>query len=395
MHHWLQAANVRSSSDDEARFIVPLSNFESRGPRAVGTSAAVGSFGVYDMGGNVREWCWNASGEQRFALGGFWGDPGYMLERGQAVSAWDRSAGNGFRCVRYPKPLVTRAKFGGPIPPPVRVDYRQVKPVPDAVFEMYRPLWSYERKPLRSAVVSVDDSSDSWRRIAVRVQAPYGNEQIVAYLFLPKQGKPPYQCVLYMGGNDILRPGSGTDVHPQSYILRSGRAMMYPIFKGVLERFTAPPTTPVSKRDREITWRKDLGASLDYLATRNDVDTSKLAFMGASMGANVAPMLLANEDRIRLLVMLSAGLRPTGQLPECDPVNFLPRVTIPTLLVTGRYDSIYPTDTAQEPILKLLGTPRADKKHVLIPTGHAVNPELRSDVAREVLDWLDRYFGSP
>ena len=258
VHHWIRAANVRSGNDDEARFIVPLSNFDSRGPRSVSTSAAVGSFGAYDMGGNVREWCWNTSGEQRFALGGFWGDPGYMLERGQAISAWDRSAGNGFRCVRFKNPVLTRRKFGGPIPAPVRVDYRQAKPVSDAVFEMYRPLWAYEPKPVYPAVESVDDSSDTWRRERVRFRAPYGNEQIIAYLFLPKQGKPPYQCVVYLGGNDILRPGSGADVRPQSYILRSGRAMLCPIFKYTLERFAPIRTTAVGQRDTLIIWRNDL-----------------------------------------------------------------------------------------------------------------------------------------
>src|SRR5262249_51713036 len=159
-------------------------------------------------------------------------------------------------------------------------------------------------------------------------------------VFLPKQGKPPYQCVIYLGGNDVLRPGSAADVRPQSYILRSGRAFVYPIFKGMLERFAPTPTSAVGLRDGMITWRKDLGASIDYLATRSDIDASKLAFMGASMGANVASMLLASEERIRLLLLLSPGLRPMGYLPESDPVNFLPRVRVPALLVNGRYDSI-------------------------------------------------------
>jgi eukaryotic-like serine/threonine-protein kinase len=115
-----------------------------------------------------------------------------------------------------------------------------------------------------------------------------------------------------------------------------------------------------------------------------------------SMGANVAPMLLASEPRLRLAILAAAGLRPVGWLPESDPVNFLPRVTIPTLVLQGRYDSIYSGETGQEPVLRLLGTPPEDKRRVLLDTGHALDAaEVRVHFIREVLDWLDRYFGPP
>ena len=55
-------------------------------------------------------------------------------------------------------------------------------------------------------------------------------EQVIAYLFLPLEGKPPYQCMVYMADGGTLRPGSGDTIRPDSYILRSGRAMLYPIF---------------------------------------------------------------------------------------------------------------------------------------------------------------------
>jgi len=42
-----------------------------------------------------------------------------------------------------------------------------------------------------------------------------------------------------------------------------------------------------------------------------------------------------------------------------------------------------------------LGTPVAHKRHVIVETGHAVLfPEVRNEVIREVLDWLDRYLGA-
>lgn len=85
-----------------------------------------------------------------------------------------------------------------------------------------------------------------------------------------------------------------------------------------------------------------------------------------------------------------------GLLPEINAVNFLGRVKIPVLMVNGRYDSILPVETAQDPMFQLWGTPAADRRHVILPSGHSVNsPEVWNDTTREVLSWLDRYLGKP
>jgi dipeptidyl aminopeptidase/acylaminoacyl peptidase len=118
--------------------------------------------------------------------------------------------------------------------------------------------------------------------------------------------------------------------------------------------------------------------------------------MGHSMGTRLSPAILANEARFEAAVLLAGGLEAPGALPEADPVNFLPRVTVPVLLVAGQYDPAYPVESAQKPMIALLGTPSTDKRHVILPVGHAILvPEVRATVMREVLDWLDRYLGRP
>ena len=83
-----------------------------------------------------------------------------------------------------------------------------------------------------------------------------------------------------------------------------------------------------------------------------------------------------------------------GALPEINTVNFLGRVKIPILMVNGRYDAILPPETAQEPMFRLWGTTPANKKYVTVASGHAVNTtEVRNDVVREVLSWLDERLG--
>ena len=103
------------------------------------------------------------------------------------------------------------------------------------------------------------------------------------------------------------------------------------------------------------------------------------------MGAIVA----AVEPRLRTLVLVAAGL-DDGLPPEVDGVHFAPRVRVPVLMVNGRYDFMAPYETSQLPLFRLLGTPAADKKHVVFDCGH-VPPW--PDVVRETLDWLDRYLG--
>jgi eukaryotic-like serine/threonine-protein kinase len=71
-------------------------------------------------------------------------------------------------------------------------------------------------------------------------------------------------------------------------------------------------------------------------------------------------------------------------------LNFAPRVRAPVLMENGRHDFIFPLDESQRPLFRLLGTPEADKKHVLFESGHV--PPF-PDVIRETLDWLDRYLG--
>ena len=68
-----------------------------------------------------------------------------------------------------------------------------------------------------------------------------------------------------------------------------------------------------------------------------------------------------------------------------------PRVKVPVLLLGGRYDYMIPVETAQRPLMKLLGTPEVDKRHVIFEAGHLPLP--RAEVIRETLDWLDRYQG--
>jgi pimeloyl-ACP methyl ester carboxylesterase len=62
-------------------------------------------------------------------------------------------------------------------------------------------------------------------------------------------------------------------------------------------------------------------------------------------------------------------------------------------MLGGQFDYVFPLEASQRPLFTLLGTPAADKRHVVFPgVGHDL-PRVVNEVIREVLPWLDKYLG--
>ena len=385
--HWYKAADIGIFSD-----ILKLSNFGGQGPAPVGTHQGLTSPGAYDMAGNVREWCLNQTGAgRRYILGGAWSDSGYMFSTSDAQLPFDRSPINGLRCAKY------TSAVGGKLVAAVDQlsrDYSKETPASDETYRIYKSLYAYDKTPLNAAVDSVDESSPYWRKEKVSFDAAYGHERVPAYLFLPRNAAPPYQTVVYFPSSNALMLASSEDLErfPIEFVIRSGRALLYPVYKGTYERRTGVESAGRNEvRDWKIACSKDLGRSIDYLQTRRDIDSGRLAYYGLSLGAISTMPLLAVEDRFKAAVLLAGGLPFTRVPPEADPVNFVPRIRIPVLLLGGRQDFILPVDTAQVPLFRLLGTPEKDKKHVIFEGGHA--PLRIQLLIKDILDWLDRYLG--
>ena len=109
--------------------------------------------------------------------------------------------------------------------------------------------------------------------------AAYGGERIPAYLFLPKNAKPPYQVVLGFPGANAIYQRSSTNIAELTnlfrFIMRSGRAFLYPIYKSTFERGDGLKSDisdmSAAWRDHMIMWAKDVGRSVDYLESRPDM----------------------------------------------------------------------------------------------------------------------------
>ena len=402
MSHWSEAARF-----GQANTIIPLSNFGEE-PAPVGSYHGVGLQGLHDMAGNVREWCFNAVddvGSQRYILGGAWADPEYMFQFRNMKIPWDRSGQNGFRCVKYSAAQGSLSKsLFEPIERHALRDISQIKPPSDEDFLSYKRFYTYDHTELEAHIESIDESAIHWRKEKITFNAAYGNERIIAYLFIPKRGRSRYQPVIYVPTADAWRKASSEkdmrDIGVFDFIIQSGRAVIYPVYKGTYERRyeQGPPDhviTPIAHRNMTVQFYQDLARSVDYLESRGDMDIHKLAYLGMSRGAMIGPLWVALEERIRLAIFIGGGgwIWQDSPMPSADPIRFAPRIKVPTLMLNGLYDSIFPYDISQEPLFNFLGTAAEHKVHKIYPTGHGVSGPYREQKQRDILEWLDKYLG--
>ncbi len=398
---WNSAASVAW-----AQAILPFSNFSGKLAPA-GRYKGISGYGAYDMAGNVREWCFNAPDEgerSRYIRGGACNDPDYMFYRWDLRSPWNRHPTHGFRCVQLltdgnepPAELFSPKK----LPPWVRTEYpTDFVPKSREEIDRYIEEFRYDSLPLGAQKLG-EEETRYWRKEKVIFNAAYNGEQIIAYLFLPKNTKPPYQPVLFFpgqGAQDMTSSDSLSlrDTEPIYFVIKSGRAVLYPVYKGTYERGFTEEEKPETRRDARDYARqlaKDIGRSIDYLAERGDMDMNKLTYYGLSWGAFVAPgFMVAEEERIKYGMLFGGGLLNDGLFDATiDPINYLAHVKVPVLMINGLLDSIFPIETSARAMYDLLGS--EDKQLKTYNGGHDLFGLISAEVKGDVLKWMDEHLG--
>ena len=381
----------------------PFSNFNHKGAVQVGSMDGITAYGAYDMAGNVQEWCINNSPEGKLVRGGSWRSTTYMFNHPLQAPPFDRSETNGFRCAVHPE--------GSTLPSSA---YRLIQTmmhdqtpgsqteIPDQVFDAYRAFYEYDRTELNEVRHTADNSHPDWIHEKVSVDAAYGNERIILHVFLPRNVSPPYQAVLYGPGSASLYQLTSAQITEYyefpvflDFIVKSGRAVIYPVIQGTFER-RKDATSVIHTGNETLQYAeflsqiiKDYRRTMDYLETREDMDGEKFSFYGLSWGPVFGTILSALDDRIKVNVFVSGGLRRVGR-PEVSQSSFMSRVRAPTLMINGRFDSIFPLDLHIEPLYDNLGTTPDKKRLALFDTDH-IPP--RDEMIAETLAWLDRHLG--
>ena len=401
-YHWYRAAlDYMEVVTPVAPAVIRQSNFAGKGLAPVGQYPAISFYGLQDMGGNAREWLANADGEMRWIAGGAWNQTPYMFLDEEFEIPGARGPANGFRCMvnadgePTPEPLTAATDLRG------GTDPRTVTPVDEETYTIYRDQFGYLKQDPGSQLLSTEQMA-YWRQEKVRIDSPYSAEGMEVLLLIPDNAVPPLQALVMMPGSDAFFSGARLDGYDWAdyepslaAVLQSGRALVLPVWDGTFGRGLRLSSSPDAQEWREFTrsrglrWRQDLGATLDYLETREEIDSSGIGYLGISAGASAPLSMLAVEPRVKTAVLVAGGLSGLDDHPLVQPANHAPRITIPVLMINGRYDQNFPLESRQQPLFDLLGADADRKKHVIYDSGHIGYPV--SQQHREINAWLDKW----
>jgi dienelactone hydrolase len=298
----------------------------------------------------------------------------------------------GFRCIKPIAPGPQDALLERQIASKPRPDWSAMKGFSDDAWRTWQGLLSYTKGPLDGKSEWIDDSSPSWRMEKVTFNAAYDNERVVAYLFLPKNVPPPYQTVIFM------QPGYGVFVNSSQdgrntqdmsywdYLVKDGRAVVYLIYKGIYERGGGGPISDSTSLVWWVKPAKDVFRTVDYLETRQEFRTDRLAYLGTSAAGDAGTMICAMEKRFKAAVFQGAGL--AGVEPfDREEIGFAHRCTTAVQMINGAFDGY-----GQRPVFDALAASPDGKRHKTFPSDHSL-AGFEKDVKRVNLEWFDKFLG--
>lgn len=375
--------------------LVARSNFASDGPEICGANSGVSRFNIRDLGGNVREWCssvnQNGSG---FILGGSWENTRQVIHQNVAVDRWDRAIVNGFRCCKdrseTAKTQADRRQADTYMSTPIK---RRTQ-IPATLAEL-NALHKYDRSKLTEPRGNqIQNARLAERRVTyaiAQLNAPYDQKHFLLHLFAPAEVRKRLPCVVVLsdlqwfsdlttGSSPAMMIKTESLVDIAALVSQGGVVLCIPEFsnktprrlEGNGEKALGIPGNGNKKElpPHSIIRAKHVMRSLDYLASRTDLDSNQFFLLGIGDHGADAVRLLALDDRFQAGSLIATGYKKQSRLglrldatkqKVPDVYHYAPHARQPLLMINGAYDLEYPELTCQKPLFNELGSAVKEK----------------------------------
>ena len=369
--------------------VTERANFLGKGTMPVDSMPfGMSPWGAYHMAGNVSEWCRNPDPPGYAARGGGWKDNAYAFGQTAAYPPFFSAPTLGFRCV-----MGGGGDEGDFALSPLGF-VPNYKAVDDRTFAEFRRRYAYKPEPLQARVIESVETPD-WTR--EKITYLVAGKSVPAYLYLPKGFRRPLQVIHFAPAGDVT---AGFRTLPQSIeaslapFIRGGRA----VFSVQLEGFLGRPNPPEWVRpepaqdeyvDYVVSRVTEIRRGLDYLETRQDLDRSRIGFLGVSAGGGTGVFVTALESRYRSVAFEGTGISRDEEkyAATANRINFVPRITAPKLMLQGRYDEDTSFKSEAEPMFRMLPEP---KRLQVFEGGHVAREEI---FIPTMTKWFDETMG--
>ncbi|MFI5999537.1 alpha/beta hydrolase family protein [Streptomyces sp. NPDC051366] len=137
---------------------------------------------------------------------------------------------------------------------------------------------------------------------AVRAQVPYAKTRLPVWFFRPDGGDEPRPTVILTNGSD----GQNLDMWTYGVAAALGRGWNALVYDGPGQgRLLFVEEIPFTTR-----WEQVVAPLVDWLDARKDVDSSRIAITGLSMGGNLVARAAAFERRLAAVVCMPGVPNP-------------------------------------------------------------------------------------
>ncbi|MEM4640709.1 MAG: alpha/beta fold hydrolase [Thermofilum sp.] len=214
------------------------------------------------------------------------------------------------------------------------------------------------------------------------------NVRVPALLILPKVGRPPYPCIVFLHGYGGRKEGAiplARVAAPLGFAVFSIDAV-YHGERSVPGKQLYSPDLEESRKGF-IQTVLDLRRGIDFLETVKEVDAERIGYAGGSMGGILGAIFIGVEPRVKAAVIVVGGGNMTLMIRESthpavppirerierekidwkelerlfepvEPLNFIWRFSPrPVQFHCGRYDTVVPAE-AQRQLAERAGEPK-------------------------------------
>jgi dipeptidyl aminopeptidase/acylaminoacyl peptidase len=241
------------------------------------------------------------------------------------------------------------------------------------------------------------------------VSVPFDGANLDAIFYPPRNaGRQPPACVIFLSGADAL---------PEENFFRSvqqitARGMACLVFNGPGQGSTLRLLNMPTIADYE----RPVGAAIDYLMTRNDIDHERIGLLGVSFAGYYGPRAAAHDPRIKALVVWGAlydvlndiylhypelrhqlnwiagvdDSQGKAKYAKFTLAGLLDRIRCPVLITHGARDRMVPLSSAQRTYDELVNVTDRTLRVYDIDEGGAehCNMDNWSQVIPYQADWL-------